>query len=240
MSQPNWPEEGRRPNNPDQFGQSPNQQWNEQPPPPSGMSGGMKACLIIICVLGVCCLVCCGIFGYGVYSFVPKMSENPADVDAARNEIATIDLPAGFKPKALFKFDNFLMSMPMVVYEDPAHATLMMMQIKIKYAGAEPMQAGMRQQFEQRRTVEVGRMENSKTETKTIKIKGKDCPFVITTGEVREAGGAAAGGKKPPKKTVRHQMEGSFEGKDGQAVIVIDFDDTHKEADMIKMLENIK
>jgi hypothetical protein len=239
MSQPNWPEEGRRPNQP---GQPPNQQWNEQPPPPSGMSGGMKACLIIISVLGVCCLVCCGIVGYGIYSFVPKVTENPADIDAARNEIATIDLPAGLKPKTLLKFDNFLMSMPMVVYEDAGHATLMLMQIKIKYAGAEQMQAGMRQQFEQRRTVEVGRMENSKTETKTIKIKGKDCPFVITTGETRDnrGGGGAGGDKKAAKKTVRHQMEGSFEGKDGQAVIVIDFDDTYKEADMIKMLENIK
>jgi hypothetical protein len=237
MSQPNWPEEGRRPNNPNQPGQPPNEQWSQQPPPPSGMSGGMKACLIIICIVGFCCVLCCGGVIYFGYSLRPQTSEDAADINAARNEIATIDVPAGLKPKTLFKFDNFAVSVPMVLYDDPGHASLMLMQIRIKIPGMDPFAEGMKQSFEQKRTVEVGRMEASKTETKMIKIKGKEYPFVFTTGEKRGEGGD---GKKAAKKSERHEITGTFEGKDGQAVIVINFDDTYKEADMIKMLENIK
>jgi hypothetical protein len=234
MSQSNWPEEGRPY---DQGGPPPHQQWSDQPPPPAGMSGGMKACLIIICVVGCCCLLCCGGVIYLGYSFYPRISENPADIAATRDEIATIDIPAGLKPKGSFKIDNAFVSMPGVVYEDPKHAVLLMGEIK-KSQWSEQLAPMMRERFEQQRTVEVGRMENSKTETKTIKIKGKDCEFVFTTGEERDFGGGD--GKKPPKKSVHHEIAGTFDGKDGPAMIVINFDDTYKEADFVKMLENIR
>jgi hypothetical protein len=231
MSQSDWPEEGRRPEQP---GGRRGDDWDQPPAPPSGMSGGMKACIVIIIVVGLCCLLCCGIVGWFGYSMVPKMSENPADVDATRDSIAKIDLLPGLKPKMSMRFDNFFMSMPMVVYENPGHATLMLMQmrVKMKTTGGD-FNTVMRQQFEQRRNVEVGHMEKSKTETRTIKIKGKECPFVFTTGEVQDM-------KKGGKKVVHHEIEGTFEGKDGQAVIVINFDDTYKEADVVKMLEGIQ
>jgi hypothetical protein len=238
MSQSDWPEEGRRSDHPDRPGQRPPEDWGGQaPPPPSGMSGGMKACLVVLCVVGFCCLLCCGVVGWFGYSMVPKVSEDAANIDATRDSIATIKLPPGFKPKASIKFDNFFMSMPMVVYENPGHATLMMMQMRVKMQAGGDFNQVMRQQFDQRRTVEVGRMEKSKTETKTLKIKGRDCPFVFTTGEVREPAGGAKPGAKP---VVHHEIEGTFDGKDGQAVIVINFDDTYKEADIVKMLEGIQ
>ena len=111
MSQPNWPEENR-PH--DQGGPPPHQQWSDQPPPPTGMSGGMKACLIIICVVGFCCLLCCGGLAYLGFAFYPKMSTNPAEITALRDEIATIDIPAGFKPKGGFLL--FVMTFPHVFF----------------------------------------------------------------------------------------------------------------------------
>jgi hypothetical protein len=248
MSQPDWPEEGQRPDREHRPGQRPPDDWDQAPAPPSGMSGGMKACIIIVCVLGFCCVLCCGVFGYLGYTMMPKVSENPADVDATRAAICKIDLPAGFKPKSSIKVDNFFMSMPMVVYEDPGHATLMLMEMHVKIQGGDFNNQMMRQQFEQKRSIEVGRLENSKTETKTIKIKGQDCQFTITTGEQRSpAGGGGKGGdgkadpgKAGGKKNIRHAIEGSFEGNGGAAIIVINFDDTYKEADIIKMLENIQ
>jgi hypothetical protein len=46
--------------------------------------------------------------------------------------------------------------------------------------------------------------------------------------------------KKPAKLTEHENIAGQFEGKNGFAVINIDFDDTYKEADIIKMLESIQ
>jgi hypothetical protein len=238
MSQSAWPEE-RRPD--DRSGQRPSDDWSGHAAPPSGMSGGMKACLIVACVVGVCCLLCCGGIAYFGYSFVPKVSENPAEIDATRNSIAKIDLPPTFKPKASLKFDNFFMSMPLVVYEDPGHAIMMLMQMRVKIKGADFNDQVMRQQFDQRRSVEVGRLENSKTETKNIKIKGQECPFVFVTGESRQpVGGGKGKADDKNKKVIRHTIEGSFEGNDGMAMIMVEFDDTYKEADIVKMLESIK
>jgi hypothetical protein len=241
MSQQGWPEEGRRSEHGDRAGQRPIDDWAGQaPPPPSGMSGGMKACLVLICVLGFCCLLCCGIFGYMVYSVVPKISNKPADVDAARDEIAKINLPPGFQPKNMGKSDNFLFSMIWVLYENPGHARLMVGQFGSKLGGANDMQRGMRQQFEVQRDVEFQPMANEKSETRTLKIKGRDCNFVIASGQEVDMRRPVPGNNKPAKKVEHHRISGEFDGKGGMAVIVIDFDDTYKEADIIRMLENIQ
>jgi hypothetical protein len=232
------------------------------------MSGGMKACLIIICIVGFCCLLCCGVVGYFGYSMVPKISEAPADVDAAREEIAKINLPPGFVPKNSAKIDNMFFSMTMVEYENPGHASLFMMQMRPKMGGNDAM-LPMRQQFEQKRvtrTTDVGQMKNAKMETKQIKIKGRESTFTFTKGEEdgpvfgnrrpgRAGRGKAAGGKaekaaepegadkadkKPAKKVEHENISGDFEGKSGFALINIDFDDTYKEADIVKMLESIQ
>jgi hypothetical protein len=269
MSQSDWPEEGRGPDHANRSGQRPPDDWGDQPTgPPSGMSGGMKACLIIICILGVCCLLCCGVVGFFGYSMVPKISQAPADVDAARDEIAKIDLPPGLVPKNSAKIDNMFFSMVMVEYENPGHASLMLMQMRPKIGGNDAM-LPMRQQFEQKRVThvnDIGQMKNSKMETKQIKIKGHEYTFTFTKGEeegpglrnrgLGKAGRGKAGradsgkadkagepegaDKKAVKKVERESIAGEIEGKNGFAVINIDFDDTYKEADIVKMLENIQ
>ena len=272
MSQSPWPEEGR-PDSANRAGRRPPDDWGDQPPaPPSGMSGGMKACLIIGCVFGLCCILCCGVFGFLGYKMVPKITENAAEINDYRDQIAKIELPPGFEPKGGGKTDNFMMSMIFVFYENPGHAQLMMGQFGSKLGGGDQMNASMRQQFDVQRGSRFHDMANEKTETRNLKIKGHEYPFVFATGEVDE--GATPGrigrrregqlgaekkkkeadkkeiekpnaaekkeGDKAEKKKIHHRISGEFEGKSGLAVIVIDFDDTYKEADMIKMLENIQ
>jgi hypothetical protein len=270
MSQSDWPEEGRRPDQANRSGQRPPDDWSDQPTgPPSGMSGGMKACIIIAGILGLCCVLCCGVFGYFGYMMVPKISEAPADIDAAREEIATMNIPAGLVPKNSAKIDNMFFSMIMVEYENPGHASLFMMQMRPKMGGNGAM-APMKQQFEQKRVTHVnnvGDLKNAKMETKQIKIKGHEYSFTFTKGEqegpvvgnrrfgrpgrgkgAEGKAGKAAGKdaepedaeKKGGKKTAMESISGEFEGKAGFAVINIDFDDTYKEADIVKMLEGIQ
>ena len=231
------------------------------------MSGGMKACLVVLCVVGFCCLLCCGGFAYFGYTMVPKVSNSPAEINAARDEIAQITLPAGFEPKTSAKIDNWFGRLTMVEYSNPGHADLMLMQIQAKIGGPDAM-TPIRQSMEKQRVtkVEVGPMQNAKVETKMIKIKGKDCLFTFTTGDegvnlggnplpdnkpannkaddkaadVKAPDAKGLGNKPRGKKGIRHQINGDFEGKNGLAVIVIDFDDTYKEADIVKMLESIQ
>lgn len=281
MSQSEWPEEGRRPDSADRAGRRPSDDWGDQPPPPSGMSGGMKACLIIGGLLGLCCILCCGVFGYMGYKMVPRLTNNAADINAYRDQIAKIDLPPGFEPKSGGKTDNFMFSMIFVFYENPGHARLMMGQFGSKMGGGPEMQGGMRQQFEVQRSSEFHDMANEKTETRNLKIKGHEYPFVFATGEEEfgagpgrfgrrrdrgqgspEKEGGKENGKKEgksvplakkeiekpdagekkegEKKSIHHRISGSFDGKQGLAEIVIDFDDTYKEADIVKMIENIQ
>jgi hypothetical protein len=243
MSQSDWPEEGRRPDNADRSGQRPPDDWSERPSgPPSGMSGGMKACIVLICVVGLCCLLCCGVVGFFGYSMVPKVSEAPADVEAARDQIAKIDLLPGFVPKSSAKIDNLFFAMSMVEYESPGHASLMMMQMHPKMGKGDDMMLPMRQQFEQKRVTHVsnvGPMQNAKIETKVLKIKGRDCSFTFTKSEPaagRVPGPKAGGGNKK----VAVAKKSDRDGKNGMVLINIDFDDTYKEADIVKMLESIQ
>jgi hypothetical protein len=228
MSQSDWPEEGRRPDNADQAGRQPPGAWDEPAaPPPSGMSGGMKACLILVGVGGVCALLCCGVGGYFFYTARPKISNDAADIDAARDEIAKLNLPAGFKPKQMMKTDNLIMPMIMVQYENPGHAELNMMQMRLKFGGKDA-QKGMRQSAQQPNMPNMQALNNAKSETKNIKIRGREYPFNFTQGEDRAT-------KKP-----RHRIQGQFDVEnDGMATIAIDFDDTYKDADFVKMLESI-
>jgi hypothetical protein len=274
MSQSAWPEEGRQPDHADRSGQRPPEDWGGPPPgPPSGMSGGMKACLIVICVLGACCLLCCGGFGYLGYAMVPKVSTVPADINAAREEIAKIDIPAGFEPKNSLKIDNWFCTVTMVEYSNPGHANLMMLQGLAKIGGPAAMQS-IRQSIEQQRVthVEVGPKANAKVETRMLKIKGKDYQFTFTSGDLGGIRGANKGpadktpaeknppeknateknaaeknaadknhaDKAPAKNAIRYQIMGDFDGKNGLAVINVDFDDTYKEADIVKMIESIQ
>jgi len=231
MAENQWSDEFREP---EQHSRRPDpspDQWGGEPPPAkSGMSGGMKAFLILVAILGTCCILCCGIVGFFAYQSFPKLSQNPADVNAARDEIAKIELPKGFQPERMAKMDNFFMTMTAVDYRDPAidgHFSMAEMQLKI----GEPSQRdqAMRQQLERQGIGAPKNLRNVKTETKAIEIKGQESSFTFKRGE------------DPMSKKKMCQVQGVFEGKHGPVWISLEMDDkAFKEDAIVKMLEGIK
>jgi hypothetical protein len=199
-------------------------------PPKAGMSGGMKAFLIIAAILGTLCVLCCGIGGFFVYSFVPKVSTNPADINAARDEVAKIELPAGFEPAQMFKIDNFMMTMTAVGYKNPAiHGSINFAQMKLKVGDPAQRDQAMRQQLDKQGFGTPKFLTNAKSETKTIKIKGQDCNFVFKRGD------------DSATKKKADQISGVFEGNHGPVSISIEMDDSaYKEDAIVKMLEAIQ
>jgi hypothetical protein len=206
-------------------------QWDAQgQPPKAGMSGGMKACLIVAAIFGCCCVLCCGIGGYLAYSFVPKISQNAADIDAARSAMANITLPPGYAPTQLVKIDNLMLSVTRVVYKNIAdHGEISLSDVQIKFGNPAQREEIMRQQLERQGFGPPKPLSNAKTETKEISIKGRDCNFLFKRGE--EAG---------TKRKVR-QITGVFEGNNAPVSINIEMDDSaYKQDAVIKMLEGIK
>jgi hypothetical protein len=205
-------------------------QWEEGPPQKAGMSGGMKAFLILVAVIGCCCILCCGVLGYVGYSFVPKVSHNEAEINAARDDMGNIQLPAGFKPDQLMKFDNFMMTMAVVTYRNPAaHGEITMASMRLNVGDRKQQDQALRQQLDRQGVATPKRLTNTKTETKTIEIKGKECPFNFTKGQEQGT------------KTKMHEVSGVFDGNHGPVMINIEMDDSaYKEDAVVKMLEGIK
>ena len=231
MAENQWSDEFRGPEEtPGRPGPSRDQWEGGAQPPKAGMSGGMKTFLILMAILGCCCVLCCGIGGFFIYSFYPKVSQNPADVSAARDEIAKIQLPAGFEPVHMIKIDNFIMTMTAVGYRNPAiHGDITLAEMRLKVGEPAQRDQAMRQQLERQGFGGPKIVNNSKSETKTIKIKGQDCAFVFKQGD-----------DPATRKKVR-QISGVFEGSHGPVSIMIEMDESaYKEGAIVKMLESIQ
>jgi hypothetical protein len=229
MAENQWSDDFREPEQRSSRPDPSPDQWGGEAPPKQGMSGGMKAFLILVAILGTCCVLCCGIVGFFAYQSFPKLSQNPADVNAARDEIAKIELPKGFQPERMAKMDNFFMTMTAVDYRDPAidgHFSMAEMRLKV----GEPSQRDqqMRQQLERQGIGAPKNLRNAKTQTKSIEIKGQECNFTFKRGE------------DPMSKKKMCQVQGVFESKNGPVWISLEMDDkAFKEDAIVKMLEGI-
>jgi hypothetical protein len=212
-------------------------QWEEPVPAQfseakSGMSGGMKAFLIIAAVVGACGLLCCGVGGYFFYSVAHGMKQStvPAEINAAKDQIATIKLPAGFEPESMFQMDNFLMLMTAVQYHNPpVHGQISLIEMKLKMGGSpQQNQAQMRAQMSQQGLGKRKDLSNSKSEKKIVKVKGRDCDFEFTQGV------------DPSDKRNYRQVSGVFDGNRGPVLILIEMDEAAYKADaIVNMLEGI-
>jgi hypothetical protein len=230
MAENQWNDEFRDPQQPSRRPDSSRDQWEGEPPPKPGMSGGMKAFLILVAILGTCCLLCCGVGGFFVYQMRPKISNTPADVNAARDEIAKISLPAGFEPTNMVKIDNFMISMTVVEYRNPAiNGEITLAQMQIKFGQQAQRDQAMRQQLDRQGMSGPKNLNNAKLETKTIKIKGQECNFTFKQGT------------EPGTKRKMRQVSGVFEGSHGPVMISIEMDESAiKEDAIVKMLEGIQ
>jgi hypothetical protein len=86
-------------------------------------------------------VLCCGGFAYLGYMFAPQIGTLPAEINAVRDEIVTITLPAGLEPEASVKMDNFIMSYKTVRYESKdAKTSLTIDEMNAKMGDAPPNQ----------------------------------------------------------------------------------------------------
>jgi hypothetical protein len=230
MADNQWNDELRGPEGTPRQPNRSGDQWDDAPPPKAGMSSGMKVFLILVAILGCCCVVCCGVVGFLGYSFMPKVSQNAADVNAAKDEMAQITLPAGFEPNNMVKMDNMMMSMIAVSYHNPAvHGEITMAEFRLKVGNAKQQDEQMHQQLERQGFGNPKRLTNTKSDAKTISIKGQECNFSFKTGT------------DPGTHKKMREISGVFQGKQAPVMISIQMDDSaYKEDAIVKMLEAVK
>jgi hypothetical protein len=230
MADNQWNDEFRGPEDASRQPDRSRDQWDDAPPPKAGMSSGMKVFLILVAVLGTCCVVCCGVVGYFIYSVVPKVSQNPAEINAARDDMAQITLPAGFEPGNMFKMDNMMFSMTAIEYRNPAiQGEITLAQFRMKVGNAKQQDEQMHQQLERQGFGNPKHLTNTKSETKTVEIKGKDCNFTFRQGT------------DPGTHKKMREISGAFQGKQAPVFLMIQMDESaYKEDAIVKMLEAIK
>lgn len=82
---------------------------NEEPRDdrPSQNNPAKNVLLIMLCVGGVCGLLCCGVFGFVAWRLKSSVvsTRDPAEVTARAQEMATIRIPDRFQPQSAMRFD---------------------------------------------------------------------------------------------------------------------------------------
>lgn len=206
-----------------------------QAPPPKSGGSGIWLFLGIGC--GLVLLLCCGggvaMFYVGKSSF--SMTQDPTQVAQQSNEIADFDLPQGFKPqmamttKVPFTGQKL---MSMAIYSAPnQEGGIFLMEFGAQFSAnmnreqlRMQMDQSMNQQGQQAKHLNV--LESRDVE---IEIRGQPATFKIQKAEDSQT------------KQQYIQVEGTFDGKQGLAVLVGQFKaDEFTEDDAEKFVRSIK
>jgi hypothetical protein len=210
-------------------------------PQRTGMSSGTKWLLGLGIGCGVVVLLCCGgIVGLGYFGarFASQsIVENPAEVVAISNEIATIDVPPELKPTMALPLKMPFTGQPimtMVVYSEAGankgEGALFLAEFFGPYESTD--QKKFQQQMEDalsKQGRKKGEIEVAESRQLQLDIHGEPASFVIQKGEDRDS----------HRKAV--QAVGTFKGKHGTAVLVLQLDaDKHTTQEVEKILRSIK
>jgi hypothetical protein len=188
----------------DRFGPNPYASDDSGGQPKRGMSTGTKVLLIVGSVFGVLAVLCCG-FGFYIYNRITKsVTDDPAKIAAIRQEIVTINIPAGFAPAHGMDLGIWRMKMKMAAYMRQAEV-LMLMEIP-GVASDEEMRKQMEEAFEkqgQKQDVKV-----QQRDVRKITIDGKEYPFEFSQGVQGE------------NEQAMRQVIGVFPGRGGTAILM--------------------
>lgn len=145
----------------------------------------MIVLLVFLGLGGVALAVCCGGMFYFGKQAADAVTEDPTRINEIRGEIATIQLPEAFKPKAGMDFGMFGVEMRMVmyVYENEQTGTLMLMQMAAP-EGSNVDQNQMEAQMNQQGQGQSELTNITDETTKKYTIGGKEVDFHFRTGEV--------------------------------------------------------
>ena len=206
---------------------------------PPGMSSGTKALLIVLIVLGILMLLCCGVAGVFFFSVgkwaQDAMSQDPVRIRATTQEMVDMDLPAELQPQMMldmkvpFTGQRF---MTWAVFRDDASDSQLLlvgigegMPRQSEEQMRREIQNSLRQQGDS--GVEEMRVENARDYE--VEIQGSRAVFQISEGVGRTSG-------RP-----RIQASGVFEGKSGPVMLLLDADaEAFSEERVVEILDSIE
>jgi hypothetical protein len=186
-------------------------------PEPRGMSGTTKVLLAFGIGCGLLVVLCCGIFGLGGVWLASwagnSVSEEPAKVREATEEIVKIKIPESLEPKAVFDLrvpfrgDRI---MTWVSYEGAsADNHLVLGQFGRPLANIEDFESHMKQSMRESGRDDREDLDISESETIDTRIHDQDAQFKIAKGK----------GRRSNKEF--WEATGQFRGDGGQAILLL-------------------
>jgi hypothetical protein len=207
-----------------------------QTPPKPGMGCGMKVLIALGILFALLLVLCCGGGIWWVASLKNAMTEDPAKVRIALGDITQIDVPPPLEPQVAFnlKFPVIGEFMRFVVFADAKQDSTLVL-FALGEALKSQNQAEMRRQIEQQMQQQgIGNQEQEELKNrleghKEVLVRGEKAMFTIIRGT-----GARSNVR-------RIQVQGTFLGKTGPVVLLLDADaDKLPEEKVIGMLESIR
>lgn len=209
--------------------------WNSSEPyAPPASSGGTSIWLWLGVGCGLTVLLCCGGGGLTAYligrrTFTP--TKDPADVTQRAAEIADFELPNGYQPQMAITVQNPFTTEPFMtmVGFGPANSesSLILMQMG-KFVDEAQLKAQMDVQMAQQGK-QAKHLQVQESRDVEVEIRGKPATFHIQKAEDINA------------KKEYIQIEGTFEGKGGAALLFTQLDaEKYSEEDAEKLVQSVK
>jgi len=193
--------------------------------------GGMS-CLMIGC--GGLLLLCCGL-GTWVFFYVGSMfTDDPAEIAAARQSIAQIDVPDDLEPVQAMnlKFPFMGDIATGVVFVDPSASSSLVL-IGIDRSLAEEQEQDIREAIEESLRQQGAQQQEdfqvTESHERQFTMRGQEVTFFFKKGKSSETGKALI------------QVEGTFEGDSGPAILIFLGDpEKYDEEAIAEMIESIQ
>ena len=154
----------------------------------SGMSGVLKAFIILGVIFGVCGLICVAGGVYFAMKLEFDVAEDPVRAAEISAEILEVEVPAGMEPVSGIHMDVVFVNMKMAFYEDPiTGADVAFAEIHSPMLSPDEMEQEIRQSMEEELALESDVMIRS-MERRDFEVRGETMPFQFVQGELRETG----------------------------------------------------
>ncbi|MBA3315896.1 MAG: hypothetical protein H0T47_21730 [Planctomycetaceae bacterium] len=196
--------------------------------PPARKSNTAKILLIVLAIIVIGAVLCCGGAGLIAYLNPPlKTTSNAAEIEEKTAAIADIAVPEGFRPVMAMDMNMYVMTMQMAFYDGQGSGMLMIAQVQAPQGADEAqMQQQLRQSMQQQNMGEQLTIKNS--ETKTVQVDGQDVDFLFSTAT------------NAKDNSEWRQVSGAFPGKNGTAFLILQQPgDAFDEEVATEMLESI-
>lgn len=201
------------------------QQWKDS----SGGGGCWKVALVVGGIGFLCMLVCCGGVGWFVWSFVPTMASNPADVSKLGQQVLQIDLPEDYVGDMGMSIDNWLVSMKIANYRHKdGKGSLLIGALQVKVGDISGHQARFNSHTAEHSDQDQ-KLIIRKTEEREFTVRGRKVPFKFSEADEAESG-----------KKFR-QVSGQIDGSNAITIFQLTLEEeAYDDEAVVKMIESIK